>query len=659
MFAFLFLASLAGQVKARFEFVNQRIEDILFALGEYRGCAIVADETVTGYATFRFTGTDFDHAFSTFLDINGLFADRSEAVWRVSRVSLIAHTDVSGRATSYTLDARSVSAHHILARLSRLSGIPIISAELPPTAVSVFTPAASASELVELIASSFPGTMVEDDKGYLTIRSGRETQTLSSSGSRFMLRKTDGGYSADIQHTRLQEVLERLCREDGTGYSNLLGKDPVISGILLRSAPLERVFRSVLEQAGSYCIEKEGIRHILPAAQKDPYFGLLEGTDRWSIIRTEHLGTRELSPLLSQRFPSLAFHALPGESGILLDAAPEVAHTVRSFVSSIDLPRSWPLVRLKYIRLDQFLKTLPPSVRSEDICPTAGDSAFYFLGTEAGLASLNAQLADIDRPEPRIRYDMLIIQYDRSSSLTWASGAEIRPLALGDRTGLSGSFGNLLALNFDVITLFGYQFSARLEAALAENRARIYADTTLHGISGEKLKFQNTNTYRYRDSNIDPETGKPVYSGVTREIVSGVILDIDGWVSGEGLVTMNIQATVSKRGDDVSDLFSNPPPTSEKCISTTLSTANGTPVILSGLVQQDDSVARRGVPLLSRIPLIGNLWADRHTTNTATEMVIYIVPHITNSASEQDEVGERAKTARKRLVDDYISPERP
>lgn len=194
-------------------------------------------------------------------------------------------------------------------------------------------------------------------------------------------------------------------------------------------------------------------------------------------------------------------------------------------------------------------------------------------------------------------------------------------------------------LQFNVITSFGLTFAAKLNTALTESKAKIFADTTLHGVSGSNIKFQNTSTYRYRDTAVDPDTGKPVYTGVTREIVSGLMLDIEGWVSGDGMVTTKVSASVSKRGADVSNSIGNPPPTYEKVITTQVRSRSGEPVVLSGLVQDDSVLVQERMPLLSKIPLIGYLFTSQSKTNEKTEMVIYLIPHL-----EEENTGTKQKT---------------
>ena len=260
----------------------------------------------------------------------------------------------------------------------------------------------------------------------------------------------------------------------------------------------------------------------------------------------------------------------------------------------------------------------------------------------------------IDRPQPRIRYDLFIIQVQESTNLNWNMNAEARFVRPGDRTMVTGQLGNLLNLNFDIITVFGYQFAAKLNVAIADNQANVFADTTLFGLSGQEIKFQNTSTYRYRDSNIDPETGKPIYSGVTREIISGLMLEINGWVSGDGMITTTVTASVSKRGAEVLSAIGNPPPTSEKVLTTQVRARSGETVVLSGLRQNDSTIIEQRVPLLSKIPFLGWLFKSKNNTAENTQMIIYLVPHVDIANEEYTVNGLKTASIYARFVEPYL-----
>jgi type II secretory pathway component GspD/PulD (secretin) len=245
----------------------------------------------------------------------------------------------------------------------------------------------------------------------------------------------------------------------------------------------------------------------------------------------------------------------------------------------------------------------------------------------------------------------LIVQFQETSNTEWKPSLSASTVEIGDRTSAAAQLGSVLNLNFNVVTVFGINFAASLQAAISENMASVFADTTLHGVSGQTISFKNTNTYRYKDAAIDPETGKPLYTGVTREIVAGLTLDVTGSVSGDGMITSKVTAQVSRRGADVTSTTGNPPPTSEKSITTEVRSRSGEPVVLSGLVQDDSAIVTERIPFISRIPLLGWFFKARTNTKEKTEMIIYLVPHV---AADGDKKAETTEERYKRLYAAYV-----
>ena len=195
-------------------------------------------------------------------------------------------------------------------------------------------------------------------------------------------------------------------------------------------------------------------------------------------------------------------------------------------------------------------------------------------------------------------------------------------------------------INFDIISKFGVQFAGSLNAELSEGKSRVLADTTINGISGESLSFSNTNTSRYRDIIVD--TKGDLYTSTTREISSGLTISINGWVSGDGMVTVKVDAQVSKQGNsDSSSTNGNstdtvpPPSTSEKKVSTNVRTKSGEPVVIGGLFQQEEEISEKKVPILGNVPLLGVLFKKKIVTMVDTEFVIYLVPFVEKTTSEE------------------------
>jgi type II secretory pathway component GspD/PulD (secretin) len=160
---------------------------------------------------------------------------------------------------------------------------------------------------------------------------------------------------------------------------------------------------------------------------------------------------------------------------------------------------------------------------------------------------------------------------------------------------------------------------------LGDNTAQVYADTTLNGISGQEIRFQNTDTYRYQEHEIDPDTGKLMRSGVTREISSGLIVSLAGWASGGDMITMQVNATVSKQNNNAQGDRNSIPSTSERIINTQIRTPSGKPIILSGLMKEDRE-KNSGT---------GWLFKDKYDIKKKTEIVIYLVPYLVRDTNEE------------------------
>jgi type II secretory pathway component GspD/PulD (secretin) len=209
-----------------------------------------------------------------------------------------------------------------------------------------------------------------------------------------------------------------------------------------------------------------------------------------------------------------------------------------------------------------------------------------------------------------------------------------------------------MQLNFNVVSTFGTLFAVNLNLSLSTNKANILADTTVNGLSGQEIKFQNTRTTRYRDLELNTTTQQLQASGVTREITSGLIISMNGWVSGDGMITMKVSSTISKQGADLSTTSGNPPSTSEKIVSTNVRTVSGKPVVIGGLIQQEKVIAVQKTPVLGDIPLLGLLFQSRNDTVQNDELVIYIVPHVEYPDRRAADEGVRIEALYQKLVKD-------
>ena len=635
-----------------FQFIRQPITDIVYALSVYSNIPIVVNKTVDGTAQFQFSGNDFEQAFDTFISLNDLYVEKKPHVWTVTRV--LVQPLGEGR---IKLDASEVELRTLIEYLARETGTTVTADILPHVTTSIHIQESTAQEAITLIMKPYTDYTVSVHDAYLSIKKNPAQAIQMSQIPSYMLdiKETGGLFTVRIQKGVLQEILNSLFKQGNREYSSFVNGTQIIERLDFSGKPFEEALTYVLEQAGAEYTEKNRMYYIFPVQQSEIINNLKREGKQWSFFKLKYKNIQEITPLLQAHFPNLQITPLADSSVFFALILPDSRYELSQWLESIDNSRMSIPIKLKYIRTEDLLKKLPPSVSSSNIIDAGDGNSFFYVGSEERRDSFLKDISYIDRPHAQLRYDLLIVQYQSTDNFKWNFNVAARGLKPGDQTLISGVLGSLLSLNFDAISVFGYQFAAKLSTAMGTSEARIFADTMLYGLSGQEIKFQNTSTYRYRDSNIDPETGKPKYTGVTREITSGLMLTINGWVSGEGVITTTITASISKRGADVTMNTGNPPPTSEKIITTQVRSQSGEPVILSGLKQNEMSNVEEGVPGLSKIPVAGLLFKDKVKTTEKTEMVIYLVPHIDYSGDDSGNSKLRRDTIFERLVTPHLA----
>ena len=356
------------------------------------------------------------------------------------------------------------------------------------------------------------------------------------------------------------------------------------------------------------------------------------GNQRFYHFDLNYLNVKDIKSIIPVTYKYDPLITIPNTNSFAMLLSPEKKELLDEYLKLIDKSSDVAHVKLKYIKAENLKKNLPPSITQEDIVETGDPSVVFVKGSARKLDIFYRELALLDQPVPQIRYDLLVIQFQEGETVNWNQNLTenvftMRTTTDEDEGSFLGSIGKLFSLNFDVVSNFGLQFALQLNYDLSEDRAKILADTTLNGISGEEIKFQNTSTFRYREYETDPNTGNLRQTGVVREIVSGLIIDMKGWVSGDGMITMEVEATVSRLGSGATGDTTREPTTFEKVLKTHVRSPSGKPIAIGGLITEEKGTTIQKIPVLADIPLLGYLFQTKKETVDRSEFVIYIVPH--------------------------------
>lgn len=145
-------------------------------------------------------------------------------------------------------------------------------------------------------------------------------------------------------------------------------------------------------------------------------------------------------------------------------------------------------------------------------------------------------------------------------------------------------------------------------------------------------------------------TGTPLqpttFTTTAKTVPVGLVMSLTPQISENGLVTLDVRPTISRKISDVSD--PNPslinvqnkiPVIQVREMESVLQVGSGQTVILGGLMQDDSDRARDGIPVLSRPEGIGALFGQQERNVKQTELVIFLRPTvITNPSLDSDEL---------------------
>jgi general secretion pathway protein D len=126
-----------------------------------------------------------------------------------------------------------------------------------------------------------------------------------------------------------------------------------------------------------------------------------------------------------------------------------------------------------------------------------------------------------------------------------------------------------------------------------------------------------------------------IFNSVDRQNV-GITLDMIPQVSAGDAVKLDVYEEVSAIVPGTASQASNPlgPSTTITSASTSVLVQNHRTAVIGGLISTETDTTRSGVPYLSDIPVIGNLFSDNSRVNTKQNLLVFLTPHVVRTRDD-------------------------
>lgn len=141
----------------------------------------------------------------------------------------------------------------------------------------------------------------------------------------------------------------------------------------------------------------------------------------------------------------------------------------------------------------------------------------------------------------------------------------------------------------------------------------------------------------------DPITGQRQTTSIEYR-TTGVQLNVSPVINSNGVVTMKISQSMSNTVDLGSAASLNPS-VFQRSINTEVVAESGQTILLGGLISENKSSKRSGIPGLQDLPLMGKLFRADTDSSDKTELVVLVTPHIISGSEDWTAIKEELNKA--------------
>ncbi len=244
-------------------------------------------------------------------------------------------------------------------------------------------------------------------------------------------------------------------------------------------------------------------------------------------------------------------------------------------------------------------------------------------GTYNDLKRIEEFIKDIDKPLKQVELEVKLIEIKRNA---------LRDLRIfNDQGFLIGKIRNGLGI-FDFSHNEWLLFNRELRYLERVGLAHVHAYPKVVSLSGRTAMIninQDTNIILGQGIGFGEQQLGVVQTQRLEKIVAGTNLSITPVIGQNGLITTAIGIEVSDNsGKTTQNGVTIPTTTLRRQINSEVQVKDGQTVALGGLVTNNNSVDRQGLPFITGIPIIGDILSNRSSLKNQSELIVLITPRI-------------------------------
>lgn len=284
------------------------------------------------------------------------------------------------------------------------------------------------------------------------------------------------------------------------------------------------------------------------------------------------------------------------------------------------------IIKLNYAKAEELKTALAPLIGTNSkISTDTVTNSIIFTGTPTDEMRLRSAVAALDTATQQVTLEAKIIAVNREDSenlgisWSWDKIPQNSNYYDNDDDTDNENFGGVVHFGAN----YEFRFNAALNALFAKGKAKILATPRIITIPGREASI-------FIGDHIPVTTEKienSVTTNTTDYVDAGIKLQYTPIVSSDGMITSVVHTEVSTP-TLISELKNYK--ITSRTADTTVRMRDGETLVIGGLINEEEQKRLQKVPFLSNIPLLGELFKNRTTSKTKTEVIMILTPHLTN-----------------------------
>jgi general secretion pathway protein D len=291
-----------------------------------------------------------------------------------------------------------------------------------------------------------------------------------------------------------------------------------------------------------------------------------------------------------------------------------------------------------------------PGAKPEEqlrIVPDPATNSLIIYGTAQEFQNIKNILRDLDQVPRQVLLDVLVAEVTLTDDQSLGVDYEIRrgnPTSIFGRTfgsaGAIRTLGNLFptgnAFGGGVSGVFGgNDIRAIVSAIQSDSRFKVLSSPSILASDNRPARIQIGSEDPIATGSTTVQVGTPASTTTIQYRNTGRIVTIIPQVNSQGLVNLQILAEVSQvRQESVQvgqDFF---PAFDIRQAETTAVVQDGETLAIGGIIADNRSRTRTGIPYLMDIPVIGRFFGTTSDKLDRTELIMLITPRVIRSVPE-------------------------